>query len=180
MGYFDALASSSFKTTEDGRRLFFPWGVLGPWPWGTLGRGYAIPSEEEFVRLHRRVKSFMVVSLPLIITAVIWKGFSSGLAILAFLMIPYAFWAQMQSRRLDRTDEKLTLGESLASQARAHSGVGLWLLEVGALAFVAIGVFMLLLDSENWHLALGSIAFFGLCAVVFARMLITKRREARS
>jgi hypothetical protein len=28
MGYFDALASASFKTAADGRRLFFPWGVL--------------------------------------------------------------------------------------------------------------------------------------------------------
>ena len=59
MGYFDALTSSSFKTTEDGRRLFFPW--------GTLGRGYAIPSEEEFERLRRRVKAYLAISLPLII-----------------------------------------------------------------------------------------------------------------
>jgi hypothetical protein len=29
MGYFDGLASGSFKTSQDGRRLFFPWGVLG-------------------------------------------------------------------------------------------------------------------------------------------------------
>ncbi len=35
MGYFDGLTSGSFKTAEDGRRLFFPWGVLGS--------GYALP-----------------------------------------------------------------------------------------------------------------------------------------
>jgi hypothetical protein len=29
MGYLDALTSGSFKTTEDGERLFFPWGPLG-------------------------------------------------------------------------------------------------------------------------------------------------------
>ena len=55
MGYFDALTSSSFKITEDGRRLFCPW--------GTLGRAYAIPSEREFERLHRCVKAHRVVSL---------------------------------------------------------------------------------------------------------------------
>ncbi len=37
MGYFEALTSSSFKTTKGGQKLFFPW--------GTLGRGYVIPSE---------------------------------------------------------------------------------------------------------------------------------------
>jgi hypothetical protein len=111
---------------------------------------------------------------------VISEGLFGGLAVVAVLSIPYAFWSQSQIRRLHRTDEKLTLGEALANQARAHSGVGLWLLQAGALAFVGVGIFLLILDSENWHLALGSIAFFGFCAVMFATMLVTKRRDARS
>jgi hypothetical protein len=37
MGFFNALTSSGFKTGQDGRKLFFPWGVLG--------RGYIIDSE---------------------------------------------------------------------------------------------------------------------------------------
>jgi hypothetical protein len=41
----DALTNSSFKTTKDGRRFFFPWGVLG--------RGYLIPNEQDFDRLRR-------------------------------------------------------------------------------------------------------------------------------
>jgi hypothetical protein len=36
MGYFDALTSNAFKTAPDGRKLFFPWGVLG--------RGYVLAS----------------------------------------------------------------------------------------------------------------------------------------
>ncbi len=35
-GYFNALTAGYFKTGADGRKLFFPW--------GTMGRGYAIPS----------------------------------------------------------------------------------------------------------------------------------------
>lgn len=172
MGYFDALTSSSFKTTADGRRLFFPW--------GTLGRGYAIPSEEEFARLRRHVKAYMVISLPLIIVAVTWRGFVGGAAILPVLIVPYAIWAQFQCRRLRETDEKLTLRESVAVQARAHSTIGLWLLEVGAITFVGAGLLILLLDPSNWLIATGSITFFGLCAVIFARMLISKRRETRT
>ena len=29
MGYFDGLTSASFNTNQNGRPLFFPWGVLG-------------------------------------------------------------------------------------------------------------------------------------------------------
>ena len=172
MGYFDALTSSCFKTTEDGRRLFFPW--------GTLGRGYAVASEVEFQRLRQRVKAYLVISLPLIIVAVIWKGFLGGTAILPLLLVPYIVWVQSQCRHLESTDEKLTFSESVAGQARAHGTIGLWLLELTALAFVGGGVFILLLDPANWLVAVGSIAFFGLGAVMFARMLLSKRHEARS
>ena len=46
MGYFDALTSGYFKTTPEGRKLFFPWGVLG--------RAYAIDSQQDYERLRRR------------------------------------------------------------------------------------------------------------------------------
>jgi hypothetical protein len=36
MGYFDVLTVGCFKTAQDERKLFFPWGILG--------RGYIIPS----------------------------------------------------------------------------------------------------------------------------------------
>ncbi len=170
MGYFDALTSSSFKTTEDGQQLFFPWGILG--------RGYNIPSEQEFERLRRQIKAYMVVSLPLIIAVITWKGILGGVVLFPILTVPYVFWAQFQCRRLRRTDEKLTLSESVAGQAREHSTVVLWLMEVGALTFVAGGVAILLLDPSNWLIALLPITFFGLCALAFARMLVIKRRAA--
>jgi hypothetical protein len=172
MGYFDAVISGWFKTTADGRRLFFPW--------GTLSRGYAIPSEEEFQRLRRHLKAYVVVSLPLIIVAINWKGCLGGAAIVPILTVPYFLWTQSQCRRLRRTDEKLTLRESTAIQARAHSTVDLRLLEFFSLGFVGAGVLILLVDPSNWLLAAGPIAFFGLCAVIFGRMLSIKRREART
>jgi hypothetical protein len=61
MGYFDGLISGSFKTTQDGRRLFFPWGVLGS--------GYSIASERDYQRLRQQVKGYMIVSLVLIIAS---------------------------------------------------------------------------------------------------------------
>ena len=61
MGYFDALASSSFKIAQDGRRLFFPWGIFGS--------GYVIGPEEAFVRLRQQVKIYHIISLSLIISS---------------------------------------------------------------------------------------------------------------
>ena len=112
MGYFDALTSSSFKTAEDGRKLFFPW--------GTVGRGYVIPSEDEFERLRGHVKAYLVISLPLIIVVATWNGLLGGVVVLPFLIVPYALWARAQCRRLTQTDEKLTLSESVASQPTAE------------------------------------------------------------
>jgi hypothetical protein len=39
--------------------LFFPWGVLG--------RGYTIDSEQDYERLRRQVKAYTIVSLVLIV-----------------------------------------------------------------------------------------------------------------
>jgi hypothetical protein len=171
MGYFDALTSNSFETREDGRRLFFPWGILG--------HGYAIPSEAEYERLRRGVKAYQVVSLPLVIVAMIWKGIPAAAAVVAALIVWYAFWARAQCRRLPRTDEKLTLRENIAGQAREHSLTSLWLLELGALAFVGAGVFILVRDPGKWLLVAVVLAFFGFAAVMFARMLVMRMRKAR-
>ena len=66
----------------------------------------------------------------------------------------------------------------MTSQARAHSVTGLWLLQIGALAFVALGIFILVVDPDNWLVALGSIVFFGLCAGFATRLLVLRRRAA--
>jgi uncharacterized membrane protein YccC len=68
----------------------------------------------------------------------------------------------------------------MTAQARAHSATGLWVLEIGALAFVGLGILIIVIDPGNWLMALGSIVFFGFCAAVAARMLILRRRAATS
>jgi len=43
MGYFEAIAASSFTTDAGGRHLFFPWGVFG--------KGYIVPTEDDYLHL---------------------------------------------------------------------------------------------------------------------------------
>jgi hypothetical protein len=169
VGYFDALASSSFKIAQDGRRLFFPCGVLG--------RGYVIDSEQDFKRLERQIKIFMMASLILIIGFGTLGSYLQSLIIVALLMGFYAIWAWHLTRRLQRSDERLSLKESTASQARAHSAVSLWLLEIGSLALVGGGILMFFVDPESRLVAFACIVFFGSCAALFAIQLVQRNRE---
>lgn len=170
MGYFDALTSSSFKTSDDGHRLFFPWGAIG--------RGYIVGSEGHFQRLRKRIKAYLMISLPVCIAAVIWGGLFGGLAILPIAIVPYIVWVRLQLRDLVASEERLTVGQSIANQTREHSALGLWLMEVASLMFVAGGLFILVVEPGNWMVGVAGIAFFGVCAVIGARMLSAKRRTS--
>jgi hypothetical protein len=160
MGYFDALTNSSFKTTPDGHRLFFPWGI-----WS---RGYVIASDQDYDRLRQQMKIYYIVSLVLIIGSIVAKIYVGAIIIAALLLGFYLAWMWSLVPRLQPSHERLSLQESMTSQARLHNAVVLWLLEIAMLAFVCGGVLNLIFDPSNWLIALPSISFFGLCAVAFA------------
>jgi hypothetical protein len=173
MGYFEGLTSSSFKTTEDGARLFFPWGVLG--------RGYLVGSEEHYERLRKQVKTYLVVSLLLVIAApTFFRGYDLIIpsALAGISMAFYFAWMCFLLPRLGAADEALTLKDSMTSQARAHGPVVLWLLTIGSLVFVAGGLLMFFVQPGSRMVALAATLFFGLCAAMSIRMLILRRQEA--
>jgi Ca2+/Na+ antiporter len=167
MGYFDALTTSSFKTTEDGRRFFFPY--------GTIGRGYIIPTEDEYHKLRRAVKIYMMISFFLVIL-VTRLPLLIGLIVVAILLIPYFLWAHAKSRQMQITQEKLTFKEHELNVTREYSFLGLWLLELGAIGFVFAGIYILIIAPEKWLIASASILFFGLAAIAFGRMIFVKRK----
>jgi Ca2+/Na+ antiporter len=170
MGYFDALTSANFKTAPDGSRLFFPWGILG--------RGYTIPTDEDCRRLQRQVKGYMVVSLVLMLASAELVGDPFAFVVAVSFMGFYLVWMRYALRRLKKSDERLSLQESMAAQARALNVVILWLLEIFSVAFVAGGILMLVVDPGKRLLALASIFLSGLAAAKVARMLVLRRRAA--
>jgi hypothetical protein len=170
MGYFDALTSSYFKTGQDGRKLFFPWGVIG--------RGYVIPSEEHYERLRKPLKLYMIVSLTAIIGAAIAFNTLTTLALGGAFMVFYAVWSRQLLRGLSASDERLLLKESMTTQALTHGSFMLWTLQIASLLLVASGVTIFFIDPAQWPMALAVIVFFGFCAVFIARMLILRRRAA--
>jgi hypothetical protein len=170
MGYFDGLTSGSFKTTQDGRRLFFPWGVLGS--------GYSIASEQDYQQLRQQVKVYMIVSLVLMVASNSLGGYIVLLVVAALLVAFYLAWTWRLLSRLKISGERLSLQESMTSQAHAHGVLVLWALEIGASVLVGGGIIMLVVDPSQWLIALGSIFFFGLCAAKIGRMLVLRRRTA--
>jgi hypothetical protein len=170
MGYFDALTTSSFKTAQDGRRLYFPW--------GTLGRGYFIGSEQDYKRLEKQVKTFTMVSLILIIGLSTFGSFLQVLVVAALLIGFYTVRAWYLTRRLQRSDETLSLRESMAFQARAHSALSLWSMEIASLALAGGGILMFFVNPEKSLTAFAAVVFFGTCAAFFAIQLVQRNRRS--
>jgi hypothetical protein len=170
MGYFDGLTSGSFKTTREGRRFFFPWGVLG--------RGYAIASESDYLRLRAQVKAYMVATLVLAIGSGMYDPYLGPLAALVPLIGFYLVWMWRVLPRLKRSDEKLSLQESMASQAHAHGPVVLWLLEIVAIALFVASVVMMVFDPGSRLTGLACTVFFGFCLAKITRLLMLKNRTA--
>jgi hypothetical protein len=171
MGYFDALTSSYFKTAADGRKLFFPWGVLG--------RGYLLDSDRDYERLRRQLKTYTVLTLVASIGSVALQIPIAAIVTPALLIAFYFVWVSYRLRGLQPSDERLSWRESMTSQALAHSAGVLWSLEIVSLAFVGIGAFTFVFDPGSWLIEIGSMLLFGLCAAVLAFMLAVRSNRLR-
>jgi hypothetical protein len=170
MGYFDALASSSFKNLENGKRAFYPW--------GKLGKGYEIQTEEQYEALRRFVIRYYIVVLPLGILAGVLRNWIALVVLVPLSVLIFVLMIRKLTRGLPRTDERLTFKDSYENQARRHSPVMLWAMLVMSLLFVAGGLFLIAGPGEIL-VGLLAIGFFGACAAVFAWMLLARRRLMR-
>jgi hypothetical protein len=169
MGYFDALTSGTFKTGQDGQRLFFPW--------GTLGRGYVIESESDYERLRQQVKAFLAVGLILIIGLMSVRAYLLGLAVAAMWYVLYIVWTARTLRGRQSSKERLTSREVMAVQARTHSLIFLWAAAIGSLGFLAAGIFLLAVSPHQWLTAGGGILLGGFGAFRFSQMTLVRRQQ---
>jgi hypothetical protein len=106
---------------------------------GAYWRGYTIDSQPDYKQLRRQVKADTIVSLVLIVGVTTLQAYVGAVVIGALLIAFYLGWMRYLLRGLHPSDARLSLQDSMASQARAHSVTGLWLLQIGALTFVALG-----------------------------------------
>lgn len=176
MGYFDALASASFKTASDGSRLFFPWGA-----WG---RGYVIASEHDYPRLRQQFKIFYKVDAVLVLTMIIIGAIrpnyflDASTTVFLLCVGGRAVWIRSLQQRLLPSGERQSVQERRTILAQTQSAASLWLLEIAALACVGVGIVGSLI-SNPFHpqfISLGVVG--GALAAAYGRMLLLRRGHA--
>jgi hypothetical protein len=100
MSFFDEMGKSYFKSAQDGKTLFFPW--------GRLGRGYVVASREEYEQMHRRLGILTTTWWVLVVVTFFWNY---GLGFIAFDLgvALYAAWVLYRVHSLSPSDERLPL-----------------------------------------------------------------------
>lgn len=176
MGYFTYIASQSFKTDAEGRRVFCPG--------GTLVRPYVIDDPNIEARLRRKLTTYYAVFLPVLILALALAGpilvampWIFGAVLVGVLVVQWAILRLVlgpELRSLPRAPSRVRASTFYTDSARTHSTVALVLGVLGSLAFVATGVWLLLVAAAPTAVAVLAIVFFGLCAVAWGYALWLK------
>jgi len=167
MRYFTYIAEQSFKSDNEGHRLFY---IGSP-----LSRPYLIPDEPTESRLFRKMTwyyriflSALILGQSFLIRYFIFRPWLF-LAFLAFVMALQWFVLRVifhyDLRLLQRRTSRLSLRTFYLGMAQRHSESGLVLGLLGAIAFVVCGLFIS--SAGGWMLAVGlpAVIFFGGCAV---------------
>ena len=136
------------------------------------------PRSRTISACERQVKTYLVVVLAAVILSGMYDPYRAPLAAAAVLVCCYCAWMWRVLPRMERSDEALSLKESMTTQARAHGPVVLWTLEIASIIFVISGIAMLVFDPASRLTGLFCTAFFGLCAAKIARLLVLRRRMA--
>ena len=185
--YLDTLVSSYFKASKEGGRLFYP---------GLSRRGYIIPSEDDYQRVARQLKKYIIASFVLAIVVGAVGGFLGSIidsavgsylgmivgSVLGGVLygIFYKFvLAPSLVRGMEPSDERMSMSsvrERFTSQALTISPVWLWLWEVTALFVFAIGIATLFAEPVDWFSAFFLIAIAVLMVAYATYSLVVRRR----
>ena len=166
MGYFDGLADAAFKNDEEGNYLFYPFGVIG--------KGRVIPSENEKDSLRlflKRTYQFFFLLFILLFFVAKWQ-LILGLLMIALFTFYFVLFKRIQS--YEYATSKLTLKESLKNSAKSHNKLTLLFLFGISILFVLIGLGISTLGEASIVIGILCAAFFGLCAICIGYMLIAR------
>ena len=177
MRYFTYIAEQSFKSDNEGHRLFYM---------GTpFSRPYLIPDEATEAQLFRKMTWIHRVFLPSIILGQpflfryyirqpwLFYAFLASVIVVQWVALRIVFNASL--RTLHRSPSRLSLRTFYMNMAQRHSETGLVLGLLGSVTFVIVGVLMSF--AGGWMLALGvlPVVFFSACAVAWGYALHLKR-----
>ena len=171
MSYLDALVNSLFKKSESGATLFYPYGIIG--------KGYAVSSASEHSRIRSALKVYYVVTFLAMVISIYFLNwfYAAGCAILG--IGGYLAWSASVTRRLVASSERLRYSESLAQSLPYYSTWVLVVLSLLSFIFVLMGGFIIYIEPSEWLMSLLCMGFFGATTVILVFMTITKLKSKR-
>jgi hypothetical protein len=161
----------AFKKDASGNTLFFPWGVLGS--------GFVIGSEDARLRIRAFYVRMMMVILPAIFIIQVFVGFWLNLVMLPIFTVWYQYNVKRMTKTFSKSRERMSIVDSVGNSARAHNLPTLILLELFSVGMVAAGGW-LLMSEQTRLIALASIALFGLCGIAIGFMILVRCRDKRT
>jgi hypothetical protein len=167
------MISGYFKSAQDGRKLFYPWGAMG--------RGYVIASDQDYRRVKKELTAYIVISVVLSLVAITLIGYLAALVLIPVAIAFYSLWKPHLVRGLQPTAEELSLRESYTNQALARSAKELWSWEIAALVLFGVGILKFTEEGfGNRLIALALVVIAIFCAAFATWMLVLRRRATRS
>ncbi len=171
MSWLDSYSERYFKQLRDGRIGFYPYPV---------GRGYIVSEQQRRVLSRYLTRGFVIGLAMLLFFDVLGTFFFAALFASLFLAV---FWAGLQwlTRGLERTDERLTMGERYRAQAQRIGSKGLLAGEALAGLFIACGLYLAMKPGDSSDLLVGIIGIiFGVfIGWTVLYMLYVKAAEER-
>lgn len=175
MRYFDGLVDGNFKKDSSGRNVFYPWGIMGS--------GYILETEQQYLEVRNIFKRWTMIAL--VGSFLVTLGFlfldtslSFDLTIIALLVVLAlalnVYFANKYTQGLKRSTEKLTYLESLTNSARSYHLATLILFAVCSLAFVGLGIWLF---GHEKLLGICTVGFFGLDAIFIGYMIFNKLKS---
>lgn len=168
-GYADAVFAGFTKTAADGRKVIYPWGVLG--------RGYVLANEDDEKRLRQLFAVYLVVVTVVMAVAFSLGGYLGGLGAVALMLLGYAIYAVRLTARMEPTGERLPLIEAYRAQACSHSSRRLWSWTLTGIFLVCLGALMSVLTPEN-RTGLAFLIVVGIFCAAFGGWMLLLRRGA--
>lgn len=172
MGYFEGITANYFKTDEEGRTVFYPYGILG--------RGFIVP-EERKTDVRRIVTTYTLTSLPIAIAATaLLKWWLVLSAVLPVYLLAFSLHLTKLTSTFEKSSHKLTVPavfESAFSSINSCNLLTLWLIEIGSVLFLLTGIYLIITSPQDWYKGALPIAFFGF--MVFAGMKMAKARKRK-
>jgi hypothetical protein len=165
MGYFDGLASASFKSDAHGNTIFFPY--------GRWGKGRFIADIDSAEQLKKFISRFYMVAFGMTLVVGVTAGYIWTFIATPFVMLWYFQGIKKFLKDAPFSDEKMSSRESMRNMASGMNKYLIWFFFLSSLLFTAAAIF-LSVETGDLSLGLAGGGFSAVCALVFAFMLRSK------